>query len=54
MKAEFKRITTVELQSKFFSQLDAHSENLMKVFARKGGVLGKKIKAVMLPMTRVR
>ncbi|XP_041840519.1 uncharacterized protein LOC121639392 [Melanotaenia boesemani] len=52
VKAEFKRITTVELQSKFFSQLDAHSENLMKVFARKGGVLGKKIKAVMLPMTR--
>uniref|UniRef100_A0A7N6FKA3 PB1 domain-containing protein n=3 Tax=Anabas testudineus TaxID=64144 RepID=A0A7N6FKA3_ANATE len=53
VNAEFKRITTVQLQSKFFHQLDALSEKLTRVFARKGGVLGKRIKTIMVPMTQV-
>ncbi|XP_062379402.1 uncharacterized protein LOC134067929 [Sardina pilchardus] len=48
---EFKRITIVNLQSKFFSQLDAQSANLMKAFSRKGGTLGRRLKRIVVPMT---
>ncbi|KAG7489594.1 hypothetical protein JOB18_015777 [Solea senegalensis] len=40
LTAEFKRITTVSLLSKFFSELDAHSSKLMRVSGKKGGVQG--------------
>jgi len=53
VSAEFKRITTVHLQSKFFSKLDVHSANLMKAYAKKGGVQGRKIKTIMAPITQV-
>ncbi|KAM6892967.1 uncharacterized protein PEZ65_023019 [Lycodopsis pacificus] len=52
VNAEFKRITTINLQSKFFSQLDLHSENLIQVYAKKGGVQGRKIKSIMVPITQ--
>ncbi|KAF4116599.1 hypothetical protein G5714_004088 [Onychostoma macrolepis] len=52
VSTEFKRITTIHLQSKLFSELDVHSANLMKVYAKKGGVQGKKIKTIMAPITQ--
>ncbi|XP_062240634.1 uncharacterized protein LOC133950599 [Platichthys flesus] len=48
---EFKRITTIHLESKFFSELDAYSADLIKLFAKKGGVQGKQIRSIMVPMT---
>ncbi|KAK3544392.1 hypothetical protein QTP86_010401 [Hemibagrus guttatus] len=50
--AKFKRITTVHLQSKFFSQLDIHSANLIKAYYKKGGFIGKRLKSIMAPMTQ--
>ncbi|KAK0131528.1 putative nuclease HARBI1 [Merluccius polli] len=41
VSSEFKRITTMHLQSKFFSELDAHSVNLLKAYAKKGGAREK-------------
>ncbi|KAL3063582.1 hypothetical protein OYC64_000002 [Pagothenia borchgrevinki] len=38
VNAEFKRITTINLQSKFFSSLDIHSTCLIDVYTKKGGV----------------
>ncbi|XP_034062646.1 dynamin-like isoform X2 [Gymnodraco acuticeps] len=52
VNAEFKRITTIKLQSKFFSSLDIHSTSLIDVYTKKGGVQGKKIKSIMLPITQ--
>ncbi|RXN37812.1 sterile alpha motif domain-containing 3-like isoform X2 [Labeo rohita] len=52
VSTEFKRITTIHLQSKFFSELDVHSANLMKAYAKKGGVQGKQIKTIMAPITK--
>ncbi|KAI4816415.1 hypothetical protein KUCAC02_008742 [Chaenocephalus aceratus] len=52
VNAEFKRITTMNLQSKFFSSLDIHSTSLIDVYTKKGGVQGKKIKSIMLPITQ--
>ncbi|XP_019223257.1 sterile alpha motif domain-containing protein 3-like isoform X1 [Oreochromis niloticus] len=52
VSAEFKRITTIHLQSKFFSQLDSYSANLMKIYAKKGGIQGRKIKTIMAPATQ--
>ncbi|XP_028298033.1 uncharacterized protein LOC114460299 [Gouania willdenowi] len=52
VSSEFKRITTTHLQSKFFAELDAHSANLLKVYAKKGGVQGRKIKNIMVPITQ--
>nr|XP_008275458.1 PREDICTED: uncharacterized protein LOC103354015 [Stegastes partitus] len=50
--AEFQRITTVGLLPKFFSDLDAHSLKLLKVFGKKGGAQGRKIKSILMPMTQ--
>uniref|UniRef100_A0AAV2K309 Uncharacterized protein n=1 Tax=Knipowitschia caucasica TaxID=637954 RepID=A0AAV2K309_KNICA len=52
VSSEFKRITTTHLQSKFFAELDAHSAKLLKVYAKKGGVQGRKIKNIMVPITQ--
>ncbi len=51
--AEFRRITTLPLQSKFLSQLDRFSDDLLKVFTKKGGVIRKRIQDVMVPMSQV-
>ncbi|XP_052473605.1 uncharacterized protein LOC128030159 [Carassius gibelio] len=47
VNAEFKRITTVPLQSKFLSQLDLHYEGFLKVFERRPGQQGRKLKEMM-------
>ncbi|TKS65348.1 putative RNA-directed DNA polymerase from transposon BS [Collichthys lucidus] len=52
VSSEFKRITTLHLQSKFFSELDACSAILLKAYSKKGGVQGKKIKSIMVPITQ--
>uniref|UniRef100_A0A3B3SWQ9 Uncharacterized protein n=1 Tax=Paramormyrops kingsleyae TaxID=1676925 RepID=A0A3B3SWQ9_9TELE len=52
VNAEFKRITTVMLQSKFLSQLDMHSANLIKLFKKCGGEPGIKLKEMMPSMVQ--
>ncbi|CAL9703509.1 unnamed protein product [Knipowitschia caucasica] len=52
LSSEFKRITTISLQAKFFSELDGQSSNLMRVFASKGGAQGKKIQNILVPLTK--
>lgn len=47
INAEFKRITTIPLHSKFFSQLDLHCDNLRKLFKRRGGQLGQKLRQIV-------
>lgn len=47
INAEFKRITTVPLQSKFLSQLDLHSDNLFKLFRQKGGQLARRLQTTI-------
>ncbi|CAL8334529.1 unnamed protein product [Arctogadus glacialis] len=49
INAEFKRITTVPLQSRFLSQLDVHTE-LTRLFQRRGGHLGQKLKTTIAQM----
>ncbi|XP_039464174.1 zinc finger protein 678-like isoform X3 [Oreochromis aureus] len=51
INAEFKRITTMPLQSRFLSQLDYLSESLLKVFAKRSGQQGKKLKDIAAMMT---
>ncbi|XP_060716492.1 uncharacterized protein LOC132839498 isoform X2 [Tachysurus vachellii] len=50
--AEFERITTIPLASTFFSKLDGYSGKLMKIFANRGGVIGQKIKHLLVPTTQ--
>ncbi|XP_047229466.1 uncharacterized protein LOC124873030 [Girardinichthys multiradiatus] len=50
INAEFKRITTIPLQSTFLSQLDHHFNNLMKLFKRRGGQFGQKLKQIVAQM----
>lgn len=50
---EFMRITTVPLTSKFLSQLDECSDQLVKVFINKGGAAGKEIGSTIAVMDRV-
>ncbi|XP_026009335.1 uncharacterized protein LOC113013020 isoform X2 [Astatotilapia calliptera] len=50
INAEFKRITTIPLQSKFLSQMDLHLDNLVKLFKRRGGQLGQRLKKVVAQM----
>ncbi|XP_035256789.1 uncharacterized protein LOC118218310 isoform X3 [Anguilla anguilla] len=52
VEAEFKRITTVHLQSQFFSRLDLLADSLMRLYAKKGGVAGRKIRSIMARMTQ--
>ncbi|KAI3351698.1 hypothetical protein L3Q82_020531, partial [Scortum barcoo] len=53
INAEFKRITTMPLQSRFLSQLDLLSESLLRVFAKRSGEQGKKLKDIAPMMTVV-
>ncbi|XP_048853194.1 uncharacterized protein LOC125721182 [Brienomyrus brachyistius] len=52
VNAEFRRITTVPLQSKFLSQLDMYSEKLMRLFQKRGGKLGVQLKTVVEQMAK--
>ncbi|XP_062239270.1 uncharacterized protein LOC133949105 [Platichthys flesus] len=45
--AEFTRITTIALLSKFMSELDHHSPKLSRVCRKKGGAAGRKIAEIM-------
>lgn len=47
VNAEFLRITTKPLQSKFLAQFDHFSEKLIEIFKVKGGVKGQKIKRIL-------
>ncbi|XP_076854575.1 uncharacterized protein LOC143509604 [Brachyhypopomus gauderio] len=47
INAEFKRITTMPLQSKFLSQLDSYSDNLSRLFQKRGGQLGERLKGIV-------
>uniref|UniRef100_A0A3Q3JTI6 PB1 domain-containing protein n=1 Tax=Monopterus albus TaxID=43700 RepID=A0A3Q3JTI6_MONAL len=51
INAEFKRITTMPLQSRFLSQLDLHSSNLLRVFAKRSGQQGTKLKDLTAMVT---
>ncbi|XP_048879276.1 uncharacterized protein LOC125747811 [Brienomyrus brachyistius] len=50
MEAEFVRITTRPLVSKFHAQLDQHTAQLFKVLKKKGGSAGNKISRILLPI----
>ncbi|XP_030008984.1 uncharacterized protein LOC115432239 [Sphaeramia orbicularis] len=50
VNAEFTRITSVSLLSTFMSNLDHYSNQLMKVFRKKGGAAGHKISMIMAAM----
>lgn len=53
INAEFKRITTMPLQSRFLSQLDVHSEKLIKLFKNRGGQIGRRLGDIIAPMDEV-
>ncbi|CAK6983604.1 uncharacterized protein LOC125905467 [Scomber scombrus] len=38
------------LQSRFLSQLDVHSEKLLKLFKNRGGQIGRRLGAIIAPM----
>lgn len=54
INAEFKRITTMPLQSRFLSQLDMLSHKLLKLFNKRGGQIGKRLQSILTCMTEVR
>ncbi|XP_030578575.1 uncharacterized protein LOC115801305 isoform X2 [Archocentrus centrarchus] len=51
INAEFKRITTLPLQSRFLSQLDILSSKLIALYKKRGGLIGKHLKSIMDQMT---
>ena len=51
INAEFKRITTMPLQSRFLSQLDQHTANLLKIFEKRSGQQGQKLKDMSAMVT---
>ncbi|KAL7872455.1 hypothetical protein SRHO_G00074380 [Serrasalmus rhombeus] len=51
INAEFRRITTMPLQSRFVSQLDLHSANLLRVFVKRSGQQGKTLRDIVAMMT---
>ncbi|XP_046707285.1 uncharacterized protein LOC124387164 [Silurus meridionalis] len=50
--AEFTHINTVALISKFFSKLDEHTPNLLRIFAKRGGAQGQRIRKLLMPLTQ--
>jgi len=53
INAEFKRITTMSLQSRFLSQIDLLTDKLLKVFQKRGGQMGRRLQTIMEPMAQV-
>lgn len=53
MEAEFVKITTRPLVSKFHAQLDQHPAQLIRVLKKKGGSAGNKISRILVPITHV-
>lgn len=54
VEAEYVRITTAAHVPRLFTQLDQYTDQLIKVFKKKGGVAGKKIRQTLAPATQVR
>ncbi|KAF1384391.1 hypothetical protein PFLUV_G00119650 [Perca fluviatilis] len=52
INAEFKRITTMPLQSRFLSQLDVLSDRLVKLFEKRGRQIGKRLQSIMADMSQ--
>ncbi|KAL7845982.1 hypothetical protein AOLI_G00241740 [Acnodon oligacanthus] len=48
LQDEFRRITTVHLESKFMSKLDEYTPKLLVLFHSKGGALGLRLQAILL------
>lgn len=53
VEAEFVRITTAPLVSKFLAQLDQHTAQLIKVLTKKGGSAGRKMTTILAPIAQV-
>ncbi|XP_056613023.1 uncharacterized protein LOC130428796 [Triplophysa dalaica] len=49
---EFERITTIPLVSTYFAKMDQYSAKLMKIYAKRGGVNGQRIKDLLVPTKR--
>ncbi|KAE8278095.1 hypothetical protein D5F01_LYC23836 [Larimichthys crocea] len=47
---EFRRCTAVPLESTFMSQLDKYTPKLLEVFSAKGGVIGQRIKNLLMQL----
>lgn len=52
VEAEFVRITTAPLVPRLFAQLDQYTDQLIKVFKKKGGAAVKKIRQILAPATQ--
>ncbi|XP_029970153.1 uncharacterized protein LOC115404937 [Salarias fasciatus] len=52
VEAEFVRITTGPLVSRFHAQLDQHTAQLIKVLKKKGGSAGTNISRILVPITQ--
>ncbi|XP_054863851.1 uncharacterized protein LOC111586893 isoform X2 [Amphiprion ocellaris] len=52
LNAEFTRITTVPLLSRIMSKLDHYTNQLMKVFRKKGGAAGHKMSMIVAAMDK--
>ena len=52
INAEFKWITTMPLQYRFLSQLDVHSEKLIRLFKNRGQI-GRRLGSIIAPMDEV-
>uniref|UniRef100_A0A8C5GUT4 Uncharacterized LOC114458703 n=1 Tax=Gouania willdenowi TaxID=441366 RepID=A0A8C5GUT4_GOUWI len=49
---EFKRITTLPLQSRFLSQIDELSGKLLRLFERRGGQVGRVLEDIVAPVVQ--
>ena len=50
---EFHRISTVPLISTFFAALDRYTPRLMEIFQGKGGVQGRKMRHLIVDISKV-
>lgn len=53
INAEFRRITAVPLTRKFMAQLDFYAPKMIKIFRKKGGNPGQKIKEILAGIPEV-
>ena len=53
INAEFMRVTTVLLQTKFLAQLDKHTSKLLEVIRSKGGRVKEQTKATLQVLDEV-
>ena len=53
INAEFMRVTTVPLETKFLAQLDKHTSKLLEVIRSKGGRVKEQTKATLQVLDEV-